>query len=112
MEVSSTPDPLTSVVNHSFDLVSERVFRELTWPILLFTLIIAMGIWTSRGGLGLKDSNGRMRRAGLIEFWFSKNIYTHLSVRVDVTLYVFERCLRPLWVATFLVLIAPGTKKL
>ncbi len=111
MEVSSTPGPLTSLVNHGFDLVSEHVPRDLTWPILLVTLIIAICIWAFRGGLGSKDASGRMRRAGLIKFLFPRDIYTHLSARVDVTLYIFERCLRPIWVATFLVLIAPATEK-
>ena len=39
-------------------------------------------------------------------------IYTHVSARVDVGLYIFERSLRPLWVTTLLIGIAPGTETL
>ena len=48
----------------------------------------------------------------LTQFLLPAEIYTHVSARVDVGLYVFERLLRPLWVTTLLVGIAPGTEAL
>ena len=35
--------------------------------------------------------------ADLLDYLLPRDIYTHVSARVDITLYVFERLLRPLW---------------
>lgn len=65
--------------------------------------MIAVAIWLSRGGRGSKDASGRERHADLLDFLLPRDIYTHVSARVDIALYVFERLLRPLW-ATLLIL--------
>ncbi len=84
-------------------MIGDNLPRDLTWPFLLLTLGIAIAIWFLRGGRGSKDASGRERHASLLNFLLPSDIYTHVSARVDITLYVFERLLRPLW-ATGLIL--------
>ncbi|MEC9144662.1 MAG: sterol desaturase family protein, partial [Pseudomonadota bacterium] len=65
--------------------------------------MIAIAIWFFRGGRGSKNASGQERPADLLDYLLPRDIYTHVSARVDITLYVFERLLRPLW-ATALIL--------
>lgn len=104
--------PLSQLLAAAFEVLAEHLPRDLTWPVLLLTLALASGIWLMRGGMGAKGADGRVRRMGLLEFLLPLDIYTHLSARVDIGLYALERCLRPLWVATLLVNIAPITEKM
>ena len=102
--------PISTLIESVMDLLGEHVPRDLTWPFLLITVGLAIVIWILRGGYGARGADGHIRKSGLIEFLLPKDIYTHVSARVDVSLYVFERLLRPLWVTTFLVSVAPFTE--
>lgn len=102
--------PISQLIAPAIATVAEHIPRDLTWPILLLTVILASGIWLFRGGMGAKSAAGQVRRMPLGEFLLPRDIYTHVSAKVDVGLYVFERVLRPLWVTSFLVGIAPGTE--
>lgn len=104
--------PLSQLLTAAYEVLAEHLPRDLTWPVLLLTLALASGIWLIRGGMGAKGADGRVRRMGLLEFLLPLDIYTHLSARVDIGLYVLERCLGPLWVATLLVSIAPNTENM
>ena len=104
--------PYNELVSAIFAQVSENLPRDLTWPILLLTIGLATGIWFLRGGLGAKGADGRMRRMQLGEFLLPREIYFHISARVDVTLYIFERLLRPLWATAVLISIAPRIEAL
>ncbi len=64
-----------------------------------------------RGGHGSKDASGRARQAGLLEFLLPRDIYTHVSARVDITLYVFERLLRPLWASALIFSVGTFAEK-
>ena len=65
--------------------------------------MIAIAIWFLRGGRGSKNASGQERSADLWGFLLPRDIYTHISARVDITLYVFERLLRPLWAAALIL---------
>ena len=100
---------MTDAVTGPFAAVSEQLItwlgdvaeiaipQDLQWPILLLTLLIATIIWKVRRGHGSKNAEGRERRAGLLEFLLPRDIYTHVSARVDVGLWLLECLLRPLW---------------
>ena len=65
--------------------------------------MIAIAIWFLRGGRGSKNASGQERSADLWGFLLPRDIYTHISARVDIALYVFERLLRPLWAAALIL---------
>ena len=110
--MDSTAGPLNQLISDALVVIAPHVPRDLTWPILLLTAGLATTIWLLRKGVGAKGADGRVRRMPLRQFLLPAEIYTHVSARVDVGLYVFERLLRPLWVTTLLVGIAPGTEAL
>ena len=103
--------PTTELTDLLWQVIAAHLPRDLTWPILLLTGLLATGIWLARRGHGAKDAGGRERKTTLLQFLLPKDIYSHASARVDVALYVFERFLRPLWVAPVLVLLAPATEQ-
>ena len=103
--------PTTELTDLLWQVIAAHLPRDLTWPILLLTGLLATGIWLARRGHGAKDAGGRERKTTLLQFLLPKDIYSHVSARVDVALYVFERFLRPLWVAPVLVLRAPATEQ-
>ena len=110
--MDNTAGPLNQLISGAFAAIAPHVPRDLTWPILLLTAIIATTIWLFRNGVGAKGANGRVRKMPLGQFLLPAEIYFHVSARVDVGLYVCERLLRPLWVTTLLLGIAPSTEKL
>ncbi len=110
--MDSTAGPLNQLISDALAVIAPHVPRDLTWPILLLTVGLATTIWLLRNGGGAKGADGRVRKMPLRQFLLPSEIYTHASARVDVGLYVFERCLRPLWVTTLLVGVAPGTETL
>ena len=110
--MESVDGPLNQLTSVIFAQVSENLPRDLTWPILLLTIGLATGIWLFRGGLGAKGADGRVRPMPLGEFLLPREIYFHISARVDVSLYIFERLLRPLWATAVLLSIAPSTEAL
>ena len=107
----ATTGPLTESVDFLWQLLADNIPRDLKWPTLLLTVTIAAGIWLLRRGHGARGADGRARKAGLVEFLLPKDIYTHVSARVDIGLWTLERVLRPLWATTFLVLVAPATEQ-
>ena len=110
--MDSTAGPLNQLISDVLAVIAPHVPRDLTWPILLLTAGLATTIWLFRNGAGAKGADGRVRKMPLRQFLLPTEIYTHVSARVDVGLYVFERLLRPLWVTTLLVGIAPSTEAL
>ena len=110
--MDSTAGPLNQLIADALAVIAPHVPRDLTWPILLLTAGLATTIWLFRNGAGAKGADGRMRKMPLRQFLLPTEIYTHVSARVDVGLYVLERLLRPLWVTTLLVGIAPSTEAL
>jgi hypothetical protein len=100
---TAQPGPLNQLISDALAVIAPHVPRDLTWPILLLTAGLATTIWLFRNGAGAKGADGRVRKMPLRQFLLPTEIYTHVSARVDVGLYVFERLLRPLWVTTLLV---------
>ena len=106
--------PLTETVQTASDIIWNMVAanlpRDLHWQFILVTLIIAAFIWLIRGGRGSRDAAGRERKADFLQFLFPKDIYTHVSARVDIWLWVTERLLRPFWVVGLLATVGPSTE--
>lgn len=103
--------PFTDMVRAAVDMTAANIPRDLTWPMILLTLGIATLIWLIRRGHGSKGADGKERQVGLFEFLLPKDIYTHVSARVDIWLWVLERILRPLWAVGLLATVSPAVEQ-
>lgn len=103
--------PFSELADRLLAVLAENLPKDLRWQWLLLMLALALGIWFLREGRGAKGADGRERHAGLLQFLLPHDIYTHVSARVDVLLYVFERCLHPLWAGGAFLAIAPATER-
>lgn len=84
--------------------------RDLHWKSILVTLLIATLIWALRRGRGSKNAGGRERKANLFKFLFPRDIYAHVSARVDIWLWVTERILRPLWFVGLIAVVGTAAE--
>jgi sterol desaturase/sphingolipid hydroxylase (fatty acid hydroxylase superfamily) len=80
-----------------WQIIASNIPRDLHWQFLAVTLVLAVFIWLARKGHGSRGADGRERPAPLLKFLFPRDIYTHISARVDIWLWIIERALRPLW---------------
>jgi len=107
--------PFTDMVQQAGTLAWETVAantpRDLQWPVLLLTACIATLFWIRRRGHGAKGADGRERKSSLFRYLLPPDIYTHVSARVDVWLWVLERILHPLWAVALLATVAPVTEQ-
>lgn len=103
--------PFTDVLDKAsslmFDTLAPHVPRDLHWKSILLTLFLAVVIFLIRRGRGARSADGRERKVSIVEFLLPRDIYTHISARVDVWLYVTERVLRPLWAVSLLATAGP-----
>jgi sterol desaturase/sphingolipid hydroxylase (fatty acid hydroxylase superfamily) len=110
-----TTGPLTETVGQASDflweILANNIPRDLTWEIVLLTLVLATLIWLVRGGHGAKGAAGRERKAGLVQFLLPRDIYTHVSARVDIWLWVTERILHPFWAVGLLATVGPAIEQ-
>jgi len=90
-----------------WETLATNVPRDLRWGWLLLMFAIALLIFVLRKGRGAKGADGRERPCGLVEFLLPREIYTHVSARVDVWLWVFERALKPVWALLLLGSLGP-----
>ncbi len=84
----------------------------LHWPILVLTIVIAIGFFFARRGRGAKDADGRERPCGLREYLLPSRLYRHPSARVDIGLYLIDRALMPVWFFLGLGALAPLVEQL
>lgn len=122
-EAATSPDPITAEVVGPFtDMVqrsaqviwqvaADNVPKDLQWQYIALTVVLATFIWWKRGGRGAKGADGRERPSGLLDFLLPRDIYTHVSARVDIWLWVLERVLRPLWIVGLLATVGPATEQ-
>ncbi len=107
--------PFTDMVRRvsrlAWETIGDNLPGDLQWRTLLLTIVIAVIIFVVRRGRGSKGADGRARKVGLLEFLLPRDIYTHVSARVDIWLYVLERILRPLWYAALFATVAPGVEQ-
>lgn len=94
-----------------WETLAANVPRDLRWGWLLLMFAIALLIFVLRKGRGAKGADGRERPCGLVEFLLPREIYTHVSARVDVWLWVFERTLKPVWALLLLGSLGPFIEK-
>lgn len=110
-----TAGPFTELVRQYgprvWDTLAANVPRDLRWNYLLLMLVIAVLIFVIRKGRGAKGADGRERTCGFVEFLLPREIYTHVSARVDVWLCVFERALKPVWALLLLGSLGPFVEK-
>lgn len=103
--------PFTDIVGQIGDALVNAVIAKppssFWWPLLLLTLVIAIAFWFLREGRGAKGANGHERPMTFWEYLAPKEIYTHLSAKVDIGLYLLDRGMMPIWVVAFLGAVAP-----
>ena len=85
--------------------------NSLHWPFLVLTVVIAVALYVLRKGRGAKNAAGREGPASLREYLLPREIYSHLSARVDIGLYLIDRALMPIWAALFLTSMAPFVER-
>ena len=100
-----------TVAKFVWNTAATNIPQDLEWEIVLLTLAIAGLLWFLRGGHGSKGVDGRVRKAGLLQFLLPKDIYTHASARVDVWLWVTERIFYPFWAIALLATVGPATEQ-
>jgi sterol desaturase/sphingolipid hydroxylase (fatty acid hydroxylase superfamily) len=94
-----------------WNTLAANVPRDLRWNWLLLMLALALVIFLVRKGRGAKGADGRERPFGFVEFLLPREIYAHVSARVDVWLWVFERALKPVWALLFLGSLGPFVER-
>ncbi len=109
--VAARAGPIEQSIDAAITVLADNLPKDLHWQWLALMLALAIGIWVLRGGRGAKGADGHVRQAGLLEFLLPRDIYTHTSARIDVWLYVIERCLRPLWAGGAFLAIGPATER-
>jgi sterol desaturase/sphingolipid hydroxylase (fatty acid hydroxylase superfamily) len=114
-ESAQAVGPFTELVEQYgprvWNLLAANVPRDLRWNWLLLMLAIATLFFLLRRGRGAKGADGRERACGFAEYLLPRDIYTHVSARVDVWLWVFERALKPLWALLLLGSLGPFVEK-
>ena len=117
MTTDSDPQigPFTQMTEQTFtlvwDVIANNIPSDLRWQSLLLTLIFATAIFFIFKGHGSKGADGRERKAGWLAFILPRDIYTHVSARVDIWLWVIERMLRPLWAVGLFATVGPYTEQ-
>ncbi len=107
--------PFTDITQRAasfvWEITSTNVPGDLHWRRILLTVFIATLIFLVRRGHGSRGADGRERKTNLLNFLLPKDIYTHVSARVDIWLWVLERSLRPLWAVSLFTTVAPFTEQ-
>ena len=115
MQSEDIVGPFTDIVQQSalliWGITSSNIPNDLRWDRLLIMVSLSLILFVICKGHGSKNSEGRARKAKLLEFLLPKDIYTHVSARVDIWLWIIERCLRPLWVVALFSTVGPTTEQ-
>ena len=115
VDAAETIGPFTDMVQQVASVVwvtvADNTPRDLHWYIILLTLFLATLIFLIRGGHGARGADGRERKTAYLNYILPKDIYTHISARVDIWLWVIERVLRPFWAVALFAAIAPFTEQ-
>lgn len=91
--------------------LTEHIPLDLTPSVLLLTFIMASLIWLLRNGRGSKGADGQPRRASFWQFILPKDIYTHVSARVDIGLYIIARIGYVMWSGALLATLGPWAEQ-
>jgi sterol desaturase/sphingolipid hydroxylase (fatty acid hydroxylase superfamily) len=112
---SNPTGPLTTLVDSGTQYVRDSLTafypEDLQLPSLLLTLVLASLLYWYRSGRGSRGADGQERPVGFLTFLLPKDIYTHVSVRVDIALWFFEALLRPLWIVSLIAVVGPATER-
>jgi sterol desaturase/sphingolipid hydroxylase (fatty acid hydroxylase superfamily) len=104
--------PFTEISLKVADAFWQGVFpsagsNSLHWPYLLGMFALAALLFVLRKGRGAKNEHGVEQETGFLNYLLPKSIYTHLSAKVDVGLYLIDVSLMPIWTLLFLGALAP-----
>lgn len=102
--------PITELIAQVSALVGANLPAALSLRTLIITLFLAVGIYLIRQGKGAKGADGKTRLSTLWQFLLPRDIYTHLSARVDIWLWIIERALRPLLFTASFLAIGPAVE--
>lgn len=104
--------PFTEMAQISWTVLANNVPTDLRWDRLLITFCLALGLYVLFRGRGAKGADGKERQFdSLIQYLLPKEIYTHVSARVDVWLWILERCLYPFWAVALFATLGPFTEQ-
>ena len=107
--------PFTDIVQQAstfiWNIASTNIPNDLHWDRLLITLFLAICLFMYYRGHGSKSAKGEVRQVEIVEYLIPNDVYTHVSARVDVGLWVLERILRPIWVVALMATVGPVTEQ-
>ncbi len=104
--------PFTDIVRRGLQVIGENIPQDLQLNVLVLTFVIAALIWLFRNGHGSKGADGRARKAGFLKFLIPRDIYTHVSARVDIGLYVITRLFHAVWGVAIFAIVGPWSENL
>ncbi|HME41243.1 MAG TPA: sterol desaturase family protein [Steroidobacteraceae bacterium] len=112
MSAAAAGDPAQGGIAHRvavalYGAIVPGAQSSLYWPFLVLTVVLALALYVMRSGRGAKGADGRERPCTLREYLLPSAIYTHLSARVDIGLYLIDRAMMPVWGLAFLGAWAP-----
>ncbi len=111
-DVPAITGPLADIVQRGGHIFQDNIPMDLTPSVLGLTFILASLIFLLRKGHGSKGEDGRERNAGFWQFILPKDIYTHISARVDIGLYVIIRISHAFWGVALLALVGVWSENL
>ena len=104
--------PFSDIVQKGGKIIGDNIPQDLQLNVLVLTFVFASLIWLFRKGHGSKGADGQERRTGFFKFILPKDIYTHLSARVDIGLYVIIRIFYAFWGVAILSVVGPWSENL
>ena len=95
----------------AWSTMAANIPGDLHWDRILITLFIAILLFFYYQGRGSKGADGGERKVGILQFLLPMDIYTHVSARVDIWLWVLERFLRPFWAVALFATVGTFTEQ-
>lgn len=95
----------------AWSTMAANIPGDLHWDRILITLFIAILLFFYYQGRGSKGADGGERKVGILQFLLPMDIYSHVSARVDIWLWVLERFLRPFWAVALFATVGTFTEQ-
>lgn len=104
--------PFTELLQRGGRIIGNNIPQDLQINVLVITFVIAALIWVLRKGHGSKGADGRERKAGFLKFLLPRDIYTHVSARVDIGIYLITRLFYAFWGLAILAIVGSWSENL
>lgn len=104
--------PFTELLQRGGQIIGDNIPQDLQVNVLVITFVIAALIWVLRKSHGSRGADGRERKASFLKFLLPRDIYTHVSARVDIGIYVITRLFYAFWGLAILAIVGSWSENL